>query len=268
MGDIIGSKEMEKINKKIIAFDMDGTLTESRQHLDPEMSGLLCRLALSGKKVVVISGGSFHQFQRQFLAFLKPENEDVVAVYRNLILLPTSGSQRYEFDEEKNEWILTDYEAFPEWLRKIVLDRLNKIISDSPFDIHAVIPNDEIIEDRKTQITFSALGQNAPLEQKKLWDADQAKRRVLKEEIEKDIPDVDIIIGGLTSLDILPKGFDKAKGLNRLLAKLNLTKTDMVFLGDAIFPGGNDYSVYEAGIESIKVSGPAETKEFVKGLIS
>ena len=86
----------------------------------------------------------------------------------------------------------------------------------------------------------------------------------MKAVLDKELPETSIIIGGTTTIDILPKGFDKATGLKRLLEKLGMTIDDMVFIGDAIFPGGNDYSASEAGIESIKVSGPEETKETIK----
>ena len=95
----------------------------------------------------------------------------------------------------------------------------------------------------------------------------QAKRQQIKSELESQLPEVNITIGGATSIDILPKGFNKASGLLRLLNKLGMTIEDMVFVGDAIFPGGNDYSAYEAGIECLKVSGPIETKEVIKNWI-
>ncbi|MCX6754510.1 MAG: HAD-IIB family hydrolase [Candidatus Nomurabacteria bacterium] len=257
---------MIKINKKIIAFDLDGTLAESKQHLEGDMSELICLLAKE-KIVVIITGGSFEQFKKQFLPFLKISDNDEFIVYKNLILLSTSGSQRYQYDEKSKDWIMTDIKEFPEGVKNDVIKSLNNIISSSNYDIGSVVEGDMVIEDRLTQITMSALGQHAPIELKKLWDPEQVKRQEIKRLLESELPDVSIIIGGTTSLDILPKGFDKAKGLIRLLNKLEMTKEDMIFMGDAIFPGGNDYSVYEAGIESIKVSGPIESKEIIKNWI-
>ena len=72
------------------------------------------------------------------------------------------------------------------------------------------------------------------------------------------------MINGTSSIDILPKGFNKAVGLNRFLGEVGLEKTDVIFVGDALFPGGNDYSVYEAGIETIAVKGPEETMAIIK----
>ena len=254
---------MIKLSKKIVAFDLDGTLAESKQHIELEMSEILCTLAKE-KIVTIISGGSLDQFKKQFLPFFIPNKEDFNLIYGNLILLPTSGSRCYQYDIALKEWIMTNEEAIPEPIREKILAVLKEFIGPSKYNLVPVIEGDEIMEDRMTQITISALGQHAPLEFKKVWDPYQIKRQQMKKELEAQLPDVDIKIGGTTSLDILPKGFDKAKGLIRLLDKFGMTISDMVFIGDAIFPGGNDYSPYEAGIESIKTSGPRDTIKIIK----
>lgn len=252
---------MIKLSKKIIAFDLDGTLAESKRPITEDMASLIEELAKE-KIVVVISGGTIKQFNTQFLpAFSK---EDLLSPFiKNLILLPTSGSQRYEYNLEKKEWTLTDIELFSEEVKQKVKNVLKEIIDSGLYDIPPN-PTGEYIEDRLTQLSISALGQEAPIEQKKLWDPDQKKRQKIKAVLDKELPETSIIIGGTTTIDILPKGFNKASGLKRLLDKLGMVIGEMVFVGDAIFPGGNDYSAYEAGIESIKVSGPTETKEVIK----
>ena len=254
---------MINLSKKIIAFDLDGTLTESKQHLEDDLSTLLCRLA-EEKIVAIISGGSYEQFKKQFLPYFKLDKEDKKQIYKNLVLLPTSGSQLYQYSEDKKDWQMTEIEEFPEKIKNKILFTLNDIIVSNNYGIMPVIEGDEIIEDRHTQISMSALGQHAPIEKKKEWDPDQKKRKEIKELLESRLPEVSINIGGMTTLDILPKGFDKAKGLGKLLDKMGISKDDMVFVGDSIYPGGNDYSPYEAGIESIKVSGPSETKEVIR----
>lgn len=259
----INTNKMIKLSKKIIAFDLDGTLAESKQVLGGEMSQLLCSLAKE-KKVAIISGGSFNQFKKQFLPFFLPNKGEENLIYGNLILLPTSGSRRYQYDIEKKDWFITDEEGMPAIVKEKTLLILNDFVLSGKYGIGPVIDGDEVIEDRVTQITLSALGQHAPLEEKSKWDPDQSKRKEIIKELSPKLSEVEINIGGTTSLDFLPKGFNKAKGLIRLLNKLEMTINDMVFVGDAIFPGGNDYSPYEAGIESIKISGPKETKEVIE----
>ncbi len=249
--------------KKIVAFDLDGTLAESKQQMSEEMADILFSLAKE-RKVVIISGGSFHQFEKQFLPSFNIKNSDQDLIYSNLYLLPTSGSRRFQYNFENKEWQVTDTEEMPKEVRLKVLVVLKDLILSGKYDMVPIIAGDEIIEDRITQITLSALGQHAPLEDKKIWDPDQLKRQEIKKELELLLPEVDINIGGTTSLDILPKGFNKAKGLIRLIDNLEIEKIDMIFVGDAIFPGGNDYSPYEAGIECLKTSGPAETVKIIK----
>ena len=159
---------------------------------------------------------------------------------------------------------MTDQEPIPEPIRIKILSILKEFVSPKKYNMVPILEGDDIVEDRMTQISVSALGQHAPLEFKKLWDPDQVKRQQMKKELEAELPEVDIIIGGTTTLDILPKGFDKAKGLIRLLDKLGMGIPDMLFVGDGIFPGGNDYSPYEAGIDCQKVSGPEDTAEVIK----
>lgn len=249
-------------NKEIIAFDLDGTLAESKSPIDKEMSFLLQNL-LEKKKVVVISGGSFNQFQKQFLPHLNiaPEKKELLS---NLILLPTSGSVHYEFNHEKEDWIIIDKEEMTEEVKEKAISVLEDFIRNNPFGIRAILEGDKIIEDRHTQIAFSALGQNAPLSEKKKWDPDRKKRQAIKKILEDRLPEVTMSIGGTTTIDILPKNFDKAQGLIKYLNKNKRKKEELFFIGDAIFPEGNDYSVYEAGFDCQKVSGPKETEEIIK----
>lgn len=248
-------------SKKIIAFDLDGTLTVSKSPITDEMASLVKEL-IKNKKVVVISGGSFKQFQTQF--FPPFRSDDTMAPFiRNLILLPTSGSQKYEYDETKKDWELTDKEPLENEVKERAIKLLEGIIADPAYGIPQN-PIGNIIEDRDTQITFTPNGQQAPIEIKRLFDPDRKKREKIKEFLAPKLPEVDILINGSSSIDILSKGFNKAVGLARLLNKIGLEKSEMLFVGDALFPGGNDYSVLEAGIETIAVTGPEETGEIIR----
>lgn len=252
-------------DKKIISFDLDGTLTVSKSPITKEMA-LLVKELIKERMVVVISGGSFKQFQNQFFPPFR-DDDSLTPFISNLILLPTSGSQRYEFDKTKKEWELKDKEPLDDDIKNKAIELLNKIIADPAYGIPAN-PYGKIIEDRDTQVTFTPNGQQAPIEIKRLFDPDRKKREKIREVIAPELPGADILINGSSSIDILPKGFNKAVGLTRLLSNLGLNKADIIFVGDALFPGGNDYSVFEAGIETISVKGPEETEGIIKKWIS
>ncbi len=254
--------------KKIIAFDVDGTLTKSKEPLEDSMASLLIKLS---KLVLIapISGESYHQFQKQFLATWN--NFADSEANSKIILLPVDGSQSFEFDAGKNEWIKIDQQEFEQEIKKLVFDGFNQILNQK--ELYDLPDSQEIfgdqVEDRGPEITFSALGQNAPLEKKSLWDPDQMKRKKIKSALEKFLPkdSVEIMIAGTTSIDVLSKGNNKASGLLRLLKRKNMDISDMIFVGDSVFPGGNDQPPKDAGIETIKVSGPEETANFIENFM-
>ncbi len=246
-------------DKKIIAFDLDGTLAVSKSALEPKMAELLKNL-LKEKKVAIISGGKFEQFDKQVLAVLGTSDSYNI---ENLIILPTNGSQRYEYNKEILLWQISDKEPIGEEVKIKVKKLFQEIIDSNNYDI-SDNPKGNIVEDRDTQISFSALGQLALIEEKEVWDPNQEKRQKIKAWLELQVPEVTVAIGGTTTIDVVKKGFNKAVGLNRLLRKLGMTQEDILFVGDAIFPGGNDYSPYEAGMEVQKVSKPEETTELLK----
>lgn len=248
-------------DKKIIAFDVDGTLTASKTLITDSMADLIKKL-IQKKEVIAIAGGSFHQMQTQFLPpFIN--DISVLPYIRNFTLLPTSGSQRYEYDEEKREWVLRDKEPMDEKVKSRAKKLLEWVINSPEYEIPPN-PYGEIIEDRDTQITFTPNGQQAPVEVKLSFDPDRRKREKIKALLEPELPEATILINGTSSIDILPKGFNKAVGLDRFLKKSGLTRQDVLFVGDGLFPGGNDYAVQEAGFDTIAVKSPLETEELIR----
>jgi HAD superfamily hydrolase (TIGR01484 family) len=123
----------------------------------------------------------------------------------------------------------------------------------------------QLIEDRGSQITFSALGQNAPIEMKLSWDPTREKREKIAEILRQRNPEFDVRIGGATSIDINKRGINKGYGIRRLEQFLNIGPDDILFVGDALFYGGNDYPAKATGIDCIEVKGPEETKQLIKG---
>jgi len=242
--------------KKLIVFDLDGTLTESKASLDDEMASLLQGL-ISLVKVCIISGGDWPQFEKQVLARL-PQGTRL----SNLALMPNCGTKFYIY---KNGWKKIYSEDLTLQEKAKILRSLDKAIAD--VDLKKQKLWGVQIEDRGSQITFSALGQEAPLKEKKKWDDDMSKRRKIKSLLEKSIPEFSVRIGGSTSIDITKPGIDKAYGIHKLHENLGITLRQMVFIGNAIFPGGNDYPVQQVGVLSISVEGPSKTKQVVSAII-
>ena len=160
--------------KKLIVFDLDGTIAESKSSLDDEMSALL-RDLLSIVKVAIISGGNWPQFEKQLVSNLPRD-----ANLKNLSLLPTCGTKFYKYN---STWEKLYSEDFTDEEKEKIISSLQKAIGLSDFNAETVWG--ELIEDRGSQITFSALGQQAPLEEKKKWDPDFAKRKQMKAFLDK-----------------------------------------------------------------------------------
>jgi hypothetical protein len=243
--------------KKLIVFDLDGTLAESKASLDAEMSRLLGDL-LGIVKVAVISGGGWPQFQKQVLSHL-PHDERLV----NLSLLPTCGTQFFRY---AGEWKKIYSEDFTADEKAKIIASLKKAVAEAAFPVEKVWG--EVIEDRGSQITFSALGQQAPLEAKKKWDPDFARRKRIKAILDPLIPGFSVRLGGSTSIDVTKLGIDKAYGIGKLKDVLGISLKEMIFIGDALFAGGNDYPAEQAGVVSIPVQGPHETKRVVETIIA
>ena len=147
-----------------------------------------------------------------------------------------------------------------------IISSLKKAIEQSGLKAEKVWG--EVIEDRGSQITFSALGQEAPLEEKVKWDPDFTKRKKMKAILDPLIPGFSVRLGGSTSIDVTKPGIDKAYGIRKLRDILGIAIEEMIFVGDALFPGGNDYPAEQAGVVSIRVRDPDETKRVIEAIIA
>ncbi len=242
----------------MIAFDLDGTLAESKQPIGEEMQGLIKRL-LDVAQVAVISGGDWPQFETQVVQRL-PKDADVSKLW----ILPTTGAKMYRFQESK--WSSVYKEDFTPDERDKVLKAIKEAVKEAGLTEEKTWG--EQIEDRGSQITFSGLGQEAPLDAKKAWDPDFKKRKKLQETASTSLPNLSVKVGGSTSIDITREGVDKAYGMRKLEEHSGVSQADMLFMGDAIYPGGNDDAVRQAGIDVIKVRDVTETATAIAAVIA
>jgi hypothetical protein len=181
----------------------------------------------------------------------------------NLSLLPTCGTKFFQY---KGDWKKIYSEDFTANEKEKITSSLKKAVEQAGFKVEKVWG--EVIEDRGSQITFSALGQQAPLVYKDKWDSDFTKRKKIKAILDTLIPEFSVRMGGSTSIDVTKPGIDKAYGVRKLRDILGISLKEMVFIGDALFAGGNDYPAEQAGVVSIPVQGPNETKRVVETIIA
>jgi len=252
--------------KKVLAFDLDGTLAPSKSTLPPRVGELLNDL-LDTFEICVISGGKFGQFETQLLEGLSTTEEKLARLH----LMPTCGTQYFNYTDGK--WNQVYAENFTDDEKKKIISALNEGIDTLGYRESKVYG--EIIEDRGSQITFSALGQDIVAELgdegvrlKEAWDPDTTKKNAIRDYVANLIPEFEVRVGGGTSIDITKPGIDKAYGMQKLIDILGITKEDILFFGDRLQPGGNDYPVKEFGIESLEVSGWEHTVHRLETLIA
>ncbi|MDR3724300.1 MAG: HAD-IIB family hydrolase [Terracidiphilus sp.] len=243
--------------KALAMFDLDGTLAQSKLPLTPEMVSLLHRL-LSVIRVAIISGGAWPQFEQQVLLNL-PQDERL----QRLSILPACGTQFFQYTDEWNRL----------YAEELTSEEKRRIFGTLNTSIHSVVFGTEqhwgeTIEDRGSQITYSALGQQAPLEAKLGWDADFVKRKAIKTILDALIPEFSIRLGGTTSIDITKPGIDKAYGIGKLRDILGIPLPQMIYIGDALFPGGNDYPAMQAGVTCISVRSPSDTAVVIETIVA
>lgn len=243
--------------KQLIVFDLDGTLAESKSSINEAMSSRLADL-LRVVRAAIISGGDWPQFEKQVLSHLPKDTR-----LDRLSILPTCGTKFYQY---QGEWKKLYSEDFSEDEKKKIMDSFRRAIDQSGIKVEKTWG--EQIEDRGSQITFSALGQHAPLDEKKKWDPDFAKRKKIKGILDGLLPNFSVRMGGATSIDVTKPGIDKAYGIDKLRDVLGIPISDMIFIGDALFPGGNDYPAEKAGADSIIVRDPEETGHLIEAIIA
>lgn len=248
-----------KDTPKLIAFDLDGTLAESKQRLPAEMGELITEL-LSKMPVAIMSGASFTQFEKQFLPAL-----GVTPHLDRLYIFPTNAAQCFTY--KGGAWRAIYDRSFNTFERARIMQAIKEALEETGF---AQIPNPvwgERVEDRGAQISFSGLGQEAPLEAKRAWDPSGEKRKMIRESLARRLPDFTVLASGSTTIDITQKGINKAYGIRQLLELAEISIPEILFVGDALEDGGNDAVVKETGVHTIEVFGPEETAGIIKNLL-
>jgi phosphomannomutase len=245
---------------QLVAFDLDDTLAPSKSPVDPRMASLLVKL-LDVAPVCVISGGQISQFQAQLISNLGEASD---AALERLHLMPTCGTQYYRYLD--GAWVQMYAENLTDDEKARALAAVERAARALGYwESETWGP---ILEDRGSQITFSALGQAAPVSAKVAWDPTGAKKNTLRAAVQDALPDLEVRSGGSTSVDITRRGIDKAYGMKKLADLTGISLDDMLFVGDRLDEDGNDYPVKALGVECSAVEGWEETAELVEHLIA
>lgn len=248
--------------KKILAFDSDDTIVVSKMPATERMAKLLAE-AMKFYDVCIISGTGFDStiYPNTVSQIEKIPGVDLSRLH----IMPTCGTRYYRYQD--GEWRLQYQEDLTNEQKKKIFEAIE--VSAKELDMWEANPAGEIIEDRLSQITYSALGQQATPEAKYAWaEANKEKRRLLNEAVTARIPEFEIRTAGTTSLDVTKPGVDKAYGMRKLMEATGTEMSDILFFGDKLEEGGNDFPVKNMGIESIAVERWEDTAMILEGIIA
>lgn len=246
---------------KTIVFDLDETLTESKESLDAEMIALLGKL-LATYSIAIVSNASWKQFQKQVVSCF--ETDSSVSL-NNLYLLPSSGGSMYQ-TWGRYGWVAT----YQLKLSKRDTDRIEKVLDEAIFESSFKQPNKlwgKQVEILDSQVVFSALGQKAPIEEKENYDPDLSKRTALAAILQKKLSSYDIRITGTASIEISLKGINKKFGIDELMKRLHASKDDVLFIGTNISKNNSNYVAVEMGLSYTQVKDCEDTKRMIRSLL-
>ena len=245
---------------RLVAFDLDDTLAPSKGTIDSRIADQL-RALLRVTHVAIISGGNELQFRTQVIARLEGTDADDLS---RLHLMPTCGTRYLRFDGD--DFLAVYAHDLSDDEKSAAMSALREEAERLGF--WETETWGDVLEDRGSQITFSALGQRAPRDAKHAWDPEGIKRATLRDAVTPRLPGLEVRSGGSTSIDITRSGIDKAYGMRELAARTGIALTDMLFYGDRLDEAGNDYPVRALGVPSVAVTGWQDTADKLDALLA
>ena len=251
--------------KKVLSFDIDQTLNIAKTPIPDEIAELL-RDLLDYYEIAPISGQKFDQFLIQIVNRLKDVNATDEQL-KHLHLFVAQGTQYYRYNGQEWEQVYN----YP--LTDAQVAEITRAIQQAAEELgyweqDKVKEGDEIIENRLSQVTCSALGQKAGTEVKYAWDPDCKKREAIVARAKELAPSYEYEIGGTTSINAFIPGMNKVFGMTHLLEELNVTKEEVLYFGDMTQPGGNDYPVVQMGVDTTTVRSHEDTAYALRGILA
>ncbi|MBI5457968.1 HAD-IIB family hydrolase [Candidatus Kaiserbacteria bacterium] len=240
-------------------FDLDDTLAESFRTPSPEvLDGLKKTLDLM--PVAIMTGTGFQKIEERFLPVLAahPRSD-------RLYIFPASSGQAYV--QKNGVWEQVYDLALTEEERAHIKAVMTETVSALK-ELQDIPHYGEQIVDRGAQVAYTHVGVDAPTDVKASWDRDGSKRASLWSTLKNKLPEFEVLMGGVTTIDITRKGVNKSHGVKWLSEHLGIPIGEMLYVGDALYPGGNDAVVIPTGIETRSVSGPPETLQVIEEILA
>ncbi len=224
------------MKKRVLAFDLDGTLTEHRTWITDERLALLDLLRADGYRLMIVGAGQ----ARRIFTQLREYPMDIVGNY---------GLQYAVYRDDLGDLEFVRDHSLP-CDRESVSERIMDVRAKTGYTEFAGDP----VEFHPTGcVTFPLLGTKANIADKLLFDPTREKRRLIHEEVARAFPEYSVFIGGSSSFDMAPKPYDKYYALTRFCEDEGYDKSEITYFGDDYGKGGNDECVYLSDIDFVKV---------------
>lgn len=253
--------KMDYGSKRIIIADLDGTLSEDRTPISKETARLVSEL-LRQRRFAVVTAARWSRLKYQVLDVLEGSSQR--KMLSGLYLLPQSATRFYRLSSGRWKSLYAENLSLAE--RKRIKGAIRAWIKSHKGEGN--VNYERLIDDRISQVSFAMIGRDTPLAIKKKWDPSGEKKRKVAKFLEGHIPEFGIGIGGTSTIDITRKGLDKSYGIKKIRERLGYKDREMVFIGDRLFKGGNDYPVRKTGIDCIQVNSVAETNKVLRDIIN
>ena len=236
-------------NIKLVAFDLDGTLTQHKTKLDDVNRAVLDKLSKKYRLLMVGAGSCMRIFNQ-----LDGYPIDVLGNY---------GLQFGEYDYD-NKTLVIKKDVKENCDRESVEKRITYLREKYGFTNYS---GNNVEFHESGCVTFPILGTTANINDKLAFDSTREKRRAILEDVKKTFNDYVVFVGGSSSFDMAPMGYDKATALDRYCKEYGFTHEQVVYVGDDYGLGGNDESVFLSDFNFIKIDDYKTLKDKVKELL-
>ena len=235
--------------KKLIAFDLDGTITQHKSLLQ-EKNKLVLDALSARYKLLMVGAGQCMRIFNQLLQY-------------PIDILGNYGMQYGVYDKETKDLRIIRNDSVP-CNRENVRERIEMLRREFGFLEYR---GDSVQYHPSGCVTFPIIGTEAILEDKLNFDPDRSKRRKIYDRVAEVFSDYVVFVGGTSSFDMAPKPFNKYYALDLYCRENGYQHNEVTFVGDDYGIGGNDESVYRSDFDFICVDNYEKLGEYVAPLL-